>query len=337
MRVTIKDIAKKTGYSVSTVSIAINKKPFRLPEQTRQDILRAAKEMGYVGNQTAINLRQKKNNVLGLIIPDIRNDFYASFAKGAEDFCSNHGWALIISSTDNNQENEKKYIDLLYKQNTAGIILAKSLKESQFKMDNYAHLADFGIPNVLLDFSGSKTSNVVSGNQELGGYLVGQYLLRLGHRKIACITGNLKLEGAASRLRGFKKSLDEKGIVLDQSLIYESDYTFETTSKIVEQMQMDDFTAVFAFNDLMALAFVNHAHALGYNIPNDFSVVGYDNTNISQIMFPSLTTVDQSVMEMGKEAAKILINYRPDHGRIVKTFTPHLIVRNSVLPISSKK
>lgn len=334
MRVTIKDIAKKTGYSVSTVSIALNKKPFRLPEKTRTDILNAAKELGYVGNQTAINLRKQQTKTLGLIIPDIRNDFYATFAKGAENFCSSKGWSLIISNSDNNQEKERKYIDLLYRQNIAGIIMARALKYSDQPLDNFTHLAELNIPNVLLDFSGSETSSVVSGNQELGGYIVGKYLIHLGHTKIACITGDLHLEGAVSRLKGLERALNENGLSINEKLIYESDYTFDTTLNVVPKMEMNNFTAVFAFNDLMALAFINYAKKLGYNVPKDYSVVGYDNTNISQIMYPSLTTVDQSVYDMGVEATKILINKNTREKKTVKIFDPKLIVRNSTLPLS---
>lgn len=332
MRVTIKDIAKKTGYSVSTVSIAINKKPFRLPEQTRKDILTAAKEMGYISNQTAVNLRTKHTKTIGLIIPDIRNDFYASFAKGAEEFCSQKNCSLIISNTNNSQQKELNYINLLYQQNVAGIIMARSLHYDQAPLDNFKRLADLNIPHVLLDFSGSSKSNVVTDDQEMGGYLVGKYLIRLGHKQVACITGDLELEGAKSRLLGFKRAFKEAGLPLSPSLVYKSDYTFDTTLKTVQQMEMERFTAVFAFNDLMALAFINHAKRLGYNIPKDYSVIGYDNTNISRIMYPTLTTVDQSVMEMGETAANIIINHRQNSKRVVKTFIPNLIVRDSTLP-----
>ncbi|MBD8048664.1 LacI family DNA-binding transcriptional regulator, partial [Clostridium faecium] len=325
-----------TGYSVSTVSIAINKKPFRLPEQTRNDILTAAREMGYISNQTAINLRTKHTRTIGLIIPDIRNDFYASFAKGAENFCSEKGWSLIISNTNNSQSKELKYINLLYQQNVAGIIMARSLKYNQSPLDNFKRLADLSIPHVLLDFSGSPSSNVVTDDQEKGGYLVGKYLLRLGHKRVACITGDLGLEGAQSRLAGFRHAFKESGLSLPSSLIYESDYTFDTTLKTVQKMEMERFTAVFAFNDLMALAFINHAKRLGYNIPKDYSVVGYDNTNISRIMYPTLTTVDQSVMEMGQTAANILITHNRNSKRIIKKYIPHLIVRDSTLPNKSR-
>ena len=101
-------------------------------------------------------------------------------------------------------------------------------------------------------------------------------------------------------------------------------------------MEMERFTAVFAFNDLMALAFINHAKRLGYNIPKDYSVVGYDNTNISRIMYPTLTTVDQSVMEMGQTAANILITHNRNSKRIIKKYIPHLIVRDSTLPNKSR-
>ncbi len=335
MRVTIKDIAKKTGYSVSTVSIALNKKEFRLPQKTRDEILKTAKEMGYVRNQTAISLRKKRSNTIGLIIPDIRNDFYATFAKGCEQTCSENGWGLIITNSDNHQEKESRYIDMLYQKNVAGIIMARASLYNEKPIDTFGQLKKLKIPHVLLDFSGTSVSNVVSSDHELGGYLVTKHLLKLGHRKIACITGDLSLEGAKSRLNGYQKALQEAGIAYDKRLIYESDYTFETTREVVKKMDLGGFTAVFAFNDLMALAFENYVRENGYQVPRDFSVAGYDNTAISKIMYPSLTTVDQSVQKMGASASNILMDPDVENGRVIKEFTPHLILRESTAQVKN--
>lgn len=330
MRVTIKDIAKKTGFAPSTVSLALNNKPFRLPEETRQTIIRTAKEMGYQVNRTAVNLQRQRSNTIGLIVPDIQNDFYSSLAKGAEHECSKHDWVLIIANSDNSQEREQKYIQTLYQRNVDGIIMARAAKFEKEPIDNFSELATLSIPHVLLDLSGSKSSNVVVGDHYRAGVEATNYLISKGHRRIACITGDLAFEGAVSRFQGYKDALAAANIEFDGSLVFKSDYTLETTQKVLPSMNLSSFTAVFASNDIMALAFANFIQEKGYKIPNDFSIIGYDDTMIAKTMFPPLTTIHQPLLNMGEDAAKIIISNQDSSDPQRINYQLKLVERGSV-------
>ncbi|GEO69266.1 LacI family DNA-binding transcriptional regulator [Levilactobacillus acidifarinae] len=330
MRVTIKDIAKETGLAPSTVSMILNKKSFRVSDATRKRVLETADRLGYVSNKMAVNLQKQITTNIGLIVPDIRNDFYASFAKGAEQKCRENNWGLLIANSDNNQQREEEYINSFYQQNVSGIIMARATQGENIGETSFIKMKKLGITHVLLDFSGTDVSNVVAGNHFRGGYVATSHLIDLGHRKIACITGDLRLEGAQTRLAGYKQALLDHHLNFDSQLVFESDYTYENTMKIVKQMNLNKFTGVFAFNDLMALAFINYAKAQNYTVPIDFSVIGYDDIFLTQIMHPQLTTMQQPILKMGSDAASIIIKNPIFSGkRHIKKYEPILIKRET--------
>lgn len=331
VRITLKDIAKATDLSVTTVSLALNNKGSRITDETREKVLKTAKELGYRSNQMAIDLQKGSTNTLGLIVPDISNDFYATFAKGVEEICRGNNWVLILCNSDNQISREIEYIDFLYRKNVDGIILASAPDDEDLANESLKCLAEMNIPHVLLDFTGTEKGNIVTGDHFTGGYAATEHLIKLGHKKIACLTGPLFLEGVKSKLRGYQEALRENGLYFDETLVYECDYTYEKGIAISEEMTLSDFTAVFAFNDLMALAFCNTARSKGYMVPDNYSVVGYDDVFFSKLMTPSLTTMGQKFQQMGREAAKILIDFSKHETkeRVIKWFTPQLIVRES--------
>ena len=316
----------------------MNNKSARVTQETRDKIRKVAKEMGYVRDSTAISLKKNYMPNIGLIVPDISNEFYGNFAKGAEQFCSENHWGLIINSSDNDTLRENQYIDNLYQQKVAGIIMARASHEKDNAINSFTKLKELGIEHVLLDFSGTDKSNVVTCNHFEAGYNATKLLISLGHRNIACITGDQRLEGDRARLDGYKKALEEAGIKYNPSIIVQSDYTYGNTMKVVQQLDLSSFTAVFAFNDLMAVAFCNYVASLGFNIPNDYSVIGNDNTLITRIGTPTLTTISQPIQEMGYEAAKIIYEKRhnPSSKKIIQRFPTKLVRRNSTLKLQSK-
>lgn len=334
MRVTLKDIAQATGTSVPTVSLILNNKPFRVSEQTREKVLQAAHDMHYVTNQAARDLRQGTSSIIGLIVPDISNDFYGTFAKGVEREAREIGWSVMLNTSDNETSREAQYIDLIHRQGSAGIILANAAGKQEEVMHNMQMLVERHIPHVLLDFSGSSKSDVVTGDHLHGGYEATQYLIRLGHRRIACVTGPLYLQGAKSRFSGYQQALKEHHITLDQRFVREGDYTYETAVDIARGLPWGDFTAVFACNDLMAMAVCTVAGELGYNIPRDCSVIGYDDVFFAGIMNPALTTMHQPLAEMGKEAVELLIHRieYPHAKRATRVHKLQLMVRSSTAP-----
>ncbi len=334
MRVTMKDIARETGTSVPTVSLILSGKPFRVSEETRQKVLKAAEDMHYVRNRAASDLRMGVNNTIGLIVPDISNDFYSTFAKGVERECRERGWGVMLNNSDNQPTREREYIELMYGKNVEGIILASAAGDESQETDNMNVLSKRGIPHVMLDFSGEGNADVVTGDHLAGGRTATEYLIRLGHKRIACITGPQYLEGSRSRLEGYRQALESNGLIFDSNLVFEGDYTYDTAVEVSRMMDWNGFTAVFAFNDLMALAVCNVASEMGYSVPGDYSVIGYDDMFFSGLMNPGLTTMSQPLQQMGREAAEMLIRRvrEPKVERMVKVHVPKLVVRSSTAP-----
>ena len=335
MRVTMKDIAEATGTSVPTVSLILSGKPFRVSEETRQKVLKTAEDMHYVRNQSASDLRHGSNNTMGLIVPDIANDFYSTFAKGVERACRDAGWSLLLNDSDNQSSREAEYIELMYSKNVEGIILANAAGEEREVLRNMRLLSEKRIPHVLMDFSGTEDSDVVAGDHLKGGRVATEYLIRLGHERIACITGPHYLEGSKSRLEGYKQALTDNGLQYDESLIFEGDYTYGRALEIARMLDWSKFTAVFAFNDLMALAVCNAAQEMGYSVPEHCSVIGYDDMFFSGLMSPGLTTMKQPLKQMGVEAVQMLIDHvhNPKRERNISVHVPQLVVRSSTAPL----
>lgn len=337
MRPTIKDIAAKTGLSVTTVSLVLNNKPSRISAETRELVFKTAKELKYRPNQAAVLLRSGESKTIGLIVPDIRNDFYGNLAKGVEDYCQQHDQAVILCNSTNSYEREREHLNILDSKGVDGIILTLSatgsLETTQKTIDK---LTNSGIPFVMFDRSVvSVKSNIVSGDHFHGGYLATQHLLDLGHTKIACITGPSYLEGSASRFAGYQQALEERGIALDQSLVVASDYSFEGGFDAFDALYKKDFSAVFAFNDMMAFGALKNMESKGIRVPEDLSLVGYDDVFFSQIVNPPLTTIHQPAYEIGMQSAKVLldINAGTVAPPYLKIYKPQLIVRGSTKKI----
>ncbi|HBW2224503.1 TPA: LacI family transcriptional regulator [Klebsiella quasipneumoniae subsp. quasipneumoniae] len=338
-RVTLKQVAAEAGVSVPTVSLVLNDRPARVSDETRERIHKAARSLRYVGNQVARNLRKGSTSTIGVIVPDIANEFYAELAKGIERACSERGWKMILTSSDNHASREAEYIDELYARSVDGIILANAPDDGKLFTQNMDYLDSFGMPYVLLDRSGEGRGSAVTGDHLFGGREATRHLLDLGHRKIACITGPMFFEGTQSRVQGYKQALEDVGEKFNPSLIYECDYTFESALKIARAMDMGKFTAVFAFNDLMALAFIKAAKEQGFVIPIDRSVIGYDDMPFNRFISPGLTTMRQPLIQMGSDAATIIISAidesqddTSEQHTVLKVFRPRLIIRSSTAP-----
>lgn len=330
MGITIKDIAKKAGVSITTVSRIINNKGESFSEETLKKVRDIIDELGYTPNALARGLITKKSGSIGLIIPDITNPFYPDLARGIEDAASELGYNLILCNSDNNLEKERNYISVLKDKYIDGIILTTS----KFLNLNDVKLSLGNIPLVILDECVEENDmfGVFVDNVQ-GGYDAGKYLLELGHRKIACITGPLDTKSAIDRLEGFKKALEESGMELNPELLIEGDYKIEGGAKAAKLLEGKDYTAIFALNDLMAYGVYNTIKASGRRIPEDVSIIGFDDISISKIVEPPLTTIKQPSYKMGVTAAKTLIkliNGANFNNRVI-LYKPHLVKRGSTM------
>jgi LacI family transcriptional regulator len=332
MRTTLKDIAERTGLSVTTVSLVLNNRPCRVAEETRSLIRKAAKDMNYRPNMVAVSLVMGKTNTIGLIVSDIRNSFFSTLAKGVEDESSRHNWNVVLCNTNDLHQKDMDYIRILADKGVNGIIWGMASETTPEMAEQCMNLMDEGnIPYLLVDrYIDTKRGCIVCVNHEMGGYLATQHLIGLGHRQIACATGPLNLIDSRLRLAGYCKALREAGIPYDKTLVVEENYTFQGGVDAIERLAARGaaYTGMFAFNDMMAFGCMRALRNAHRKIPQDVSLVGYDNVFYSDLLDVPLTTVEQPVYEMGAESARQII--RRNAGMASEpqlVFDPKLIVR----------
>ena len=330
MSATIKDIARLANVSIATVSNVINHKDGGFTPETKEKIIQVIQELDYKPNAAARSLITKSTKTIALIIPDIRNSFFSSIARGIEHVVSKHGYNIFLCNTDDSFARECDYIDILKEKCVDGIILTSNSIPS---FDHISNLYRSGMPIVLLD----RKIDVCDGygvflDNTRGGYLATKHLLELGHENIACITGPLYVESAADRLEGYKMALADFGVQPNDDYIFQGDYKVESGVRAAKKILKNKrFSAIFSCNDLMAVGAYKAMKAHGYHIPNDMSVVGFDDVELSQMIEPNLTTVYQPIDKMGVAAGNMLIqliNKKKITHKVLK-FVPELIVRES--------
>ncbi len=332
MSVTIKEIARITGFSPATVSLVLNNKPFRIAPATRKKILETAKELGYVKPQIRASLGQSSATNIGMLIPNVNSNIYSLIASGVEQACNENGWGLVIESTNNDARLQKSYLYSLQPGLVGGVIITGHF--DALVKDGIKQVQRQGLPCLTVG-SQPTTNNAVAFDNVQGGYLATKHLLSMGHRKIACLIGDSHLQVVADRLKGYRKALDEFGVAYDPKLIFESDFTYRHTFPLVPTLPIDQFTALFAFSDLMAFACYNYWRSQGIRIPDDISLIGYDATNAGYLTTPPLTSVDQQAKQTGYTAGNILIEQTQTGQPLSKPviIEPKLLIRQSVKPV----
>lgn len=331
MRVTIKDIAEKTGLSVSTVSLVLNHKKHRISEETCARVWEAARTLGYRPNQLAVSLVTRRSKTLGLMIPDITNAFFAEIARAAEAQSQQSGYSVILCNTNNDPQKDIDYIHILTDRGIDGVIYVMAIAGYQSQGAACLDiLRRMETPVIMVDrFLPDEHNMRVLTDNAHGGYLATKHLLALGHRRIGCITGPM---GASSqqRLFGYIRALQEHGIAFDPALTREGDYRTGSGYRLTGELLEKGVSAIFACNDMMAYGVYKRAIQAGRCVPQSLSIVGYDDLPFSEIMEIPLTTVRQPTEEMGAYAAKKLIaQIEGDSAGCDMTFQPELIVRKS--------
>ncbi len=334
--VTIKDIAKKLNLSYSTVSRALNSSTL-VNEKTMKLIQEEAKKMGYTPNALARGLVLKKSGIIGMIIPDITNPFFPALARGAEDAAVKRGYNLLICNTDWNIKLETRHLKLIEERKVDGFVLSSINVENRYleklvERDYPLVFVSRIYPGILANFVGTDT--------EHGGYLAGKHLAELGHREMAFVGGKFKVGSVQGRYLGFLEALKEKGIEVRGDRVIEGEFTVESGYKMALQLLKRDrrVTGIFAANDLLAVGVMKAARELGYRIPTDISIVGYDDIFISSLPGIELTTVFQEKRKLGELAVNMLLddiqgkeNGKKSTKKIV--LSPKLIVRKTTAPV----
>lgn len=327
---TIYDIARLSRVSVTTVSKILNHKDFDISDETRERVLKVIKETDFTPNGLARSLVTKKTHVVGLMIPDISNQYFADMARGAENRANSLGYNIILCNTDESTAKELEYLRILKDKSVDGIIIvpvpeSKEQFLSEFDCEKPFVLLDRDYENMSRDIYQVKFANIK------GGYLATQYLLNAGHRRIGLITASTRNRPSRNRMAGYQMALEQAGVKMDDSIIYEGNQKYESGIKGAEYLLSKGVTAIFAMNDLMATGAYKAILAQGLKIPEDISVMGYDDITISELLDPPLTTIIQPRIEMGQVAATMLIHQiKNEKSETEVVFEPSIAERKSI-------
>ena len=304
--VTIKDVAKLAGVSISTVSRVINdSKP--VTDEVKQRVLDVIKETGYVPNPLARSLVTKKSKLLGVIVPEVSDSFVNEIVNGIECVTKMYGYDILLANTYSEKSQELKSIDLLKAKQVEGIVMISwTLDEDHIKSINNS-----GIPATYI----SKTAQTfdvytVSTNNEDATYDMTKYLIDKGHKEIALImTSEADTILETERRRGYERALTDNNIAINPDIIRYGNTDHDNGYKVMAELLDEGIKpdAVFVTGDEAAIGAINAILDKGYNVPNDISVAGFNNTKLSKMYRPKLTTVGQPLYDMGAVAMRMVI------------------------------
>ncbi|EGQ9852880.1 substrate-binding domain-containing protein [Vibrio cholerae] len=328
---TMKDIARLAGVSTSTVSHAINKSRF-VSDEIAERVNNAAQQLNYAPSALARSLKMNRTKTIGMLVTTSTNPFFGEVVKGVERSCYHQGYNLILCNTEGDNQRMKASINTLLQKRVDGLLLMCSTLEGE-RLDVFDRYPD--IPVVVMDWGPILfASDKIQDNSLQGGYMAAKHLIECGHREIGCITGPLIRHQAQMRYEGYKRALAEAGIAINPDWIVESDFECEGGYQAFEKLYQRGKlpSALFVSNDMMAMGVIQAASQRGLRVPDDLSLIGYDDVHIAKFMTPALTTIHQPKYRLGKAAVDTLL-YRlenPDTTAQVVQLEPTLVVRNSV-------
>jgi len=327
MRPTIYDVAEEAGVSIATVSKVINHTG-NMRDTTRTRVKEAMKTLNYQPSMMASALTGKGTKTLGLLVPDISNPFFSEMARTIEDRAHECGMSVIICSTYDDLEKEKKYIELLQRQQVDGFIIASTFKNKKLLKD----LRKKGTPLVMLtqDNDGIDVPSV-SVDDFKGGYEATSYLISLGHKNIAIIAEHQN--SSSLRIYGYREAHAINSLKCSDENIYKITATLANAKNIFYEIMAKENkpTAIFACNDLIAIGIIQGAREKGLMVPKDLSVIGYDDTILATTTVPELTTIAQPIVDIGKRVVDVIIEEIKDRNQANERvlFNPKLIVRGT--------
>lgn len=318
---TIREVASRAGVSPTTVSHVINNTRF-VSADARQRVLDAMAELNYRPNVLARSLRRGETRTLGLILPDSANPFFAEIARAIEDTAFRNGYNVILGNSENELTKEQVYVDVLVNKQVDGLIFVATGDHSP----SLEQLVNDGLPVVVVDrrLSDLEVDTVLTDNLQ-GGLTATRYLLDLGHRRIACITGPSNLTPSAERVIGYRQALEERSLPVDETLIRKGDFHPHSGYLAVSQLLHTEPrpTAFFICNDMMAIGALRALAEARLQVPQDCSLLGFDDIELASYVTPPLTTIRQDKNAMAEAAVQLLLE------RIAE---PSLPARTRILP-----
>lgn len=329
-RITLKDVADLAGVSTATVSYVINGKKKISPEVEKK-VLDTMKLLNYQPDMIAKSLRVQESKLIGLMISDIANPFFASVVRGIEDELSESGYNVLLCNSDSNIEKEQKYLNVLLGKRIDGLIISAAGNSNHY----FTKLKNTGVPVVFLnrspDFSNLDT---VTTDNFGGSYQATEHLILHGHRNIGIITGTQSVNTGRERLQGYQQALIDHEIPLNETLIKEGNFDVGSGySKMKELMELETPpTAVFVSNNSMSLGVYQYIKEVGLPVPEKVAIISFDDPDWATVVEPQLTAVAQPAYEQGVESARLIMEkvkgINPDRQQVI-TLNPTLIIRKS--------
>jgi LacI family transcriptional regulator len=332
MAPSIKDVAERAGVSIGTVSNVLNR-PDKVAEATREQVLAAISELGFVRNSSAAQLRAGTSRSLGLIVLDMANPFFHDVAKGVEDVATELGYALVLCNSDEQASREDRYLQVLEEQRVRGVLITP-VEVSSERLDA---LRRRGTPTVLVDRHDPRVNCCsVAVDDIAGGEIAGAHLMSSGHRRIAYFTGPLSLRQCADRLAGLRRAVEVAGLNPDQVIdVVEVPTLKARIGYEAARARFDggtDVTAAFCANDLLALGVLRAAVSTGRRVPDDIALLGYDDIEFAADAAVPLSSVRQPTLQIGRTAAQLLLEECDNpghHAHQQVMFKPELVTRES--------
>lgn len=309
---TISDVAQRAGVSAMTVSRVINNSGYSSRE-TRARVEAAITELGYVPNALARQLRSKRTKTLALVVSDISNPFFTTIARGVEDVAVRHGFSVMFCNTDESEKEEAQYLLMLIERQVDGVLLVPARSSGTSFRLLHAHK----MPVVVLDRRvAARRVDSVRCDSEAGAYALTHHLIALGHRRIAVLTGRRTISTSVDRVAGCRRALEEAGLTLGDELVRYGGFNFGSPNQADGHRMAQEVlasasnrpTAIFAANNFIAFGAIRALHEAGLRVPEDMSVVAFDDLPAEWVSDPFLTVAAQPAYEIGHRAAAMLLD-----------------------------
>lgn len=334
MKLTMREIAKMAGVSVTTVSLVLNDKEARISQKQKIKIKEIARKNNYVPNSSAVSLAKNESKTIGVVVPNISNPFYSSLIKAISNDLAKFGYYSLIINSNDDHNNEKNQVAKLVSRGVDGILLVPSNSLYALGTDSVNNfLNSIDIPFVLVNADSDLAINQINLDSFEGGYLATKLLIDNGHTKIAIVTGKPGFVNAENRLLGYEKALAQSDIAFDKHLVFRNSYDINGGYDSIQKIAETSATAIFFCSDLMLYGAVKQFNESEQNLFKKYSVIGYDDTFINEIFNPTITSIKQNVSQLGSEAVKILYKAITKHEVVSKKLDVTLNIRNSVKKI----
>jgi LacI family transcriptional regulator len=326
--ITIKDLAKILGVSVSTVSRALKDHP-DISVKTKKAVQDLARELQYRPNEIALSLKNRRSKIIGIIVPKLVHHFFSSVIAGVENIAYDAGYQVMIYNSGENYEREVQLTNSIHSFRLDGLIISMSKETTDFT--HFDKLDQYGIPVVFFDRVPDLPVNKVIFDDFQGAFDAVNHLIEQGCKKIAHLSASKQLDIGRLRIAGYKAALEKHGMPFDASLVIKCD-TFDEAVPVTEKLirEHQNLDGIFAVNDLTGIGATKAVRKAGKRIPENIKVIGFTNEISSAVCAPSLSTVDQRGTEMGEEACSLLLeSIDKDQPPQTKVVQANLILRKS--------